>query len=110
MKIKTIWDKLTWADRFDKEVNAAIEEGWLLTKREMLPGGPLTPDDYRPCMLYAELVLPDPPAEPAAPDLFVCAEVIRQECARHTSCTSCPLQDVCECLHPAEWKAAPGHD
>lgn len=105
MKIKTIYRQLTNSGEFDQLVNEAAEQGWRLTKREMLPGCPLTPSRYRPCLLYAELVLPDPPAEPVEPDVFDCAEAIHRECDKHESCTECPLEDVCSCYPPNRWKA-----
>lgn len=109
MKIKTIWNRLVESEVFDAEVNGAIEEGWQLVEHRFIPGSPLTPNEYRPCMLYARLVLPEPPAEPVEPDLFACAEAIRQECARCKSCTECLLENVCTCVPPHEWQR-PSHD
>lgn len=45
-QIKTIHHRIDESVKFDEEINAAITEGWQLTKREFVPG-------Y--CMLYAEL-------------------------------------------------------
>ena len=45
-QIKTIHHRIDEARAFDTEINAAIVEGWQLTKREFVPG-------Y--CMLYAEM-------------------------------------------------------
>lgn len=103
MKIKTVCRGLDNRCEFDQDVNQALEEGWQLVKRDVLNGGPLTDTRYQNRMLYAELVLPDPPAEPAEPDLFACAEAIRQACARVTSCKDCPLHDFCENTAPHEW-------
>ena len=56
MKIKTIRWHLDAAPNFDKEVNDALNEGWRLTKREVLDGCQLGQDIYQHRMLYAELV------------------------------------------------------
>ena len=50
-QIKTICIRLNDADAFDKKVNEALEEGWMLTERRVLQ--PPTSDKYT--MLYAEL-------------------------------------------------------
>ena len=60
MKIKTIRWRLDAAEQFDEEVNAALAEGWHLTKREVLDGRQLSTDAYLHRMLYAELVKLDP--------------------------------------------------
>lgn len=46
--IKTIHRRIDESAQFDNEVNAALEEGWTLTKREFVAS-------Y--CVLYAELEL-----------------------------------------------------
>ena len=52
MKIKTIQAKLDYYDYFDKEVNEALADGWILAKRyESIPH---RPDGYR--VLVAEMV------------------------------------------------------
>lgn len=54
MQIKTIIFKIDAAEAFDNEVNQALENGWALTKREVLaPYEGQTYVHYR--MLYAEL-------------------------------------------------------
>lgn len=51
-QIKTIIER--YADNFDKAVNAALAEGWILTKREVLP--PFEGERfYAEQKLYAEL-------------------------------------------------------
>lgn len=45
-QIKTIHHRIDESIKFDEEINAAIAEGWQLTKREFVPS-------Y--CMIYAEL-------------------------------------------------------
>lgn len=54
MQIKTIKFKIDAAEAFDNEVNRALENGWALTKREVLP--PYEGQSYvHHRMLYAEL-------------------------------------------------------
>lgn len=60
MQIKTITFRLEYAESFDKDVNEALEYGWILKTRKILPGGQLTATYYRHTMLYAELEKPDP--------------------------------------------------
>lgn len=56
MKIKTIVQTINDAERFDNEVNAALEDGWVLKKREMFHQSQPTSSAYFNSMLYAELV------------------------------------------------------
>lgn len=51
LEIKTIKNRLDNAESFDKEVNAALAEGWELIRRDIII--PQTTDKYT--MLYAEL-------------------------------------------------------
>lgn len=46
IQIKTIHHRIDESVKFDDEINAALAEGWRLTKREFVTG-------Y--CVLYAEL-------------------------------------------------------
>lgn len=57
MKIKTIKYRLDYAEIFDNEVNDAMADGWILTKRYV--STPNRPDGYR--MLIAEMVKDDTP-------------------------------------------------
>lgn len=69
MKIKTIIQKVTdeGLKKFDQQVNDAIAEGWILGKRDVLPGVDLGGAYFVP-HLYAELVMLDPEPEPEATD------------------------------------------
>lgn len=51
LEIKTVKNWLDSSDDFDKEVNAALAEGWELTRRDIII--PQTANKYT--MLYAEL-------------------------------------------------------
>lgn len=51
IQIKTIAQDLSRSEKFDKEVNEAIADGWTLAKRERVS----TPSGYKD-YLYAELV------------------------------------------------------
>lgn len=103
MKIKTIYKQLVHAEEFDRIVNEAIEQGWSLIKREMLPGGPLTPDDYRPCMLYAELVMGGPTSEPQKISPLEAMRIIRKKCDSYDHCADCSLGDICGSEVPYKW-------
>lgn len=54
-QIKTIKNRLDNADNFDAEVNAALADGWQLTKREVLMPTSQDRVHYTYIMLYAEL-------------------------------------------------------
>ena len=58
LQIKTIVTRINNAEDFDAEVNAAIAEGWHLTKREALQplSQPSNSDHVVYTALYAELV------------------------------------------------------
>lgn len=56
-QIKTIKNRLDNVVSFDKEVNAALAEGWTLTKREVLLPRAQTSTQYTYIMVYAELEL-----------------------------------------------------
>lgn len=63
MEIKTIVTRLDSAEKFDEEVNKALNDGWTLMKREVLQQGqPKTNDVYYSSMLYAELAKSEEPA------------------------------------------------
>ena len=55
LQIKTIGDQLGNAEDFDKAVNAALAEGWTLTKREVMLPRAHAPGTYTHPLLYAEL-------------------------------------------------------
>ena len=72
MKIKTIKNRLDNNDYFDEEVNKALSEGWVLTKRIVLePYRPNTGQTYY-TMLYAELVKYD--SETERLEMNICPE------------------------------------
>lgn len=111
MKIKTIWT--TYPATFDDQVNAALEEGWRLVRREVLQD-PHCMDDSA---LYAELVLPDPEPEPEPeplhPDPVDALRTVRDFCAGMSleKCltTGCPLSPWCHIftedgISPSDWK------
>ena len=62
MQIKTIKNRLDNAESFDKAVNEALSDGYILLKRKVLePQQPHTNDNtWLHTMLYAELVKYDP--------------------------------------------------
>lgn len=98
MKIKTVWQRITEDRAFDQEVNELTEKGWRLIKREVLP----TTTDRQAVLLYAELVLPDPPAEPEPFDPLdlvsqlraFCDGVPKKDCEQST----CPLAPYCDAM------------
>lgn len=110
MEIKTIRDRLDDAWRFDRDVNAALADGWRLVRRDViLPVQPNTGRTYFHTMLYAELVKLDPEPEPEAQPLdpFEALRAVREFCDS-TVCDGCPLNDWCA-RHlpnnegPADW-------
>lgn len=109
MQIKTIQYKqiAEGVEKFDKDVNAALDDGWQLVRREPLPGYDLGSAYYAPT-LYAELVKRDPPAEPMT--WQEAARVLTDTCTGAEECNeSCPMYDWCEAnlpgneLPPNEW-------
>jgi hypothetical protein len=54
-QIKTITKRLDNASEFDREVNAALAEGWTLAERKVLLMQAQPNDTYMHNMLYAEL-------------------------------------------------------
>ena len=56
MKIKTVEYRLDSAAEFDREVNQALANGWILEKRYL--SNTIATDKYR--ILIAELIYPDP--------------------------------------------------
>ena len=55
LQIKTIIYRLDNAKQFDDAVNAAIQSGWQLTKREVVIPKAQSDNLYTNIMLYAEL-------------------------------------------------------
>lgn len=98
MKIKTICFRLDNANNFDQEVNAALEKGWQLVKRSVLPARQLTDDTYLHAMLYAELVMldPVPEPEPVQIDPIEIMQTIRAECKKCRDCDQCRWTDLCD--------------
>lgn len=109
MKIKTIRWKLDYAERFDEEVNEALEDGYRLMQRSFIPGFRLDGGSYLHNMLYAELVKVD---EAPAPDPFEALRVVRDFCEEMPTekCLGkCPLTPWCamycpqDGMAPADW-------
>lgn len=55
LQIKTIRNRLDNAESFDKAVNAALAEGWVLIKREVIIPRAQSENMQTHTMLYAEL-------------------------------------------------------
>lgn len=103
MKIKTIWTPTL--KYFDDRVNAALAEGYQLTRRDLVPAE--KPVDY---VFYAELVLPDPAPdpEPVEIDAIQALHIVKAACLAHKGpCNDCPMTDWCESLQlggdPTDW-------
>ena len=56
MEIKTIWEKVQDAPKFDERVNEALADGWELTKRELVVEPTYHDEVFIYALLYAELV------------------------------------------------------
>lgn len=123
MKIKTIAKKINTVGvkEFDREVNDALAEGWILGKRGTLPGIDLGSCFFSPS-LYAELAMLDPAPEVDEPapldplkamDAIEALYVVREFCDSN-KCEGCQLFDFCA-RHlpnnegPADWKL-PGEE
>lgn len=104
MKIKTV---VEYDPRnFDEQVNTTMAEGYQLEHRGLLP-----PDRYGNSAHYAQLVLPDPPAEPAPFDPGLALHQVQTFChsVDHDDCGTdrCPLNEWCQrlrdCADPTDW-------
>ena len=110
MQIKTILKIDAEAVEFDVEVNAALAEGWRLTRREVLPGEQYTETIYGRRMLYAELVKMDPRPEQSTIDPLEAVQVLARACeaAPHCEPEECPLYGWCTNMGddpvPKDWK------
>lgn len=106
MKIKTVWTANTV--NFDDQVNQALEDGYQLVKRELIPAPHLDDTVY-----YAELVLPDEPEEQEPPVPLTpldALQFIQNTCTATSDkdCQfACPLRPWCNQLRdggdPTDW-------
>ena len=104
MEIKTIRKQLDYVEDFDKEVNAAMADGWKLTKREVL----VPPTDDKHIMVYAELEKPDEKTaeellEAAKEGVLVAMGVLHDICKAHYDCSECPVGNICNGEMPCAW-------
>lgn len=110
MQIKTIWKKISNACEFDVEVNAALTEGWRLTRRELLQCEADTMREEGRRLLYAELVKMDPRPEQPTIDPLEAVQVLARACeaAPHCEPEDCPLYGWCTNMGddpvPKDWK------
>lgn len=111
MKIKTITEELPFSNRFDDKVNEAMDDGWHLVRRDVIPAGP-NQNSHR--LLYAELAQLDPAPgvpEPQPADPFDAVRAVQAACLNvpQTECNEgrCPLYGWCqklpECSDPTDW-------
>lgn len=92
MKIKTIWALFDQSRSFDAEINAYLEEGWVLRKRAVIQGMPYIDTTYARRVLYAELELPDKEetiALPEPPNPFEAARRLQEYCLARSGCQGC---------------------
>lgn len=121
MQIKTVYTDFDHSTIFDDEVNALLEEGWELARRDVLPGLRYNDKLWASRMLYAELVKPDTPEAPPEPaplgaypsEELIALEalhVIKATCKGAEVCRpdTCPLWDWCQKYLPEAY-AAPAH-
>lgn len=104
MKIKTIVK--AGPDTFDESVNTALEAGYQLKHRGLLP-----PNERGVVAHYAQLVLPDPAPEhePVEIDGIQALHIVKAACLAHKGpCNDCPMTDWCEQLQsggdPTDWE------
>lgn len=89
MKIKTIVHD--YPCRFDDLVNQALEEGYLMEERGVLPVG-----GDGAIYHYARLVRLDPEPGPGQIDPIQALHQIKEICEAVTdSCDNCPIKDWC---------------
>lgn len=104
MKIKTIVHDEPGC--FDEQVNQMLEEGYILGER-----GLIVPNTAGKVAHYAQLVLPDPPAEPAPFDPGLALHQVQTFChsVDQNDCGTdrCPLNGWCQrlrdCADPTDW-------
>lgn len=109
MKIKTIRQRLDNAAEFDQQLNEALENGYQLAHRGLVPGFRLDGGGYLHNMLYAELVLPDPEPKQETLDTFQALHIVKEACLAHSGpCSECQLLDWCAQLSnggdPTDWE------
>lgn len=116
MEIKTIVSD--FPGDFDEQVNAALKEGWFLTKRD------IRQTDEREFSLYAELTRQAPsPIDGGAVKVCECCggctdeeevvvggidirqvmSIIKEICRQNTYCPECPIYEFCHCNTPDTW-------
>lgn len=109
MKIKTITEELPFSNRFDDKVNEAMDDGWHLARRDVIPAGP-NQNSHR--LLYAELVQLDPAPELQPADPFEALRNIQEFCKAMpvANCLTpdCPLSAWCNIYtedgtSPGDW-------
>ena len=111
MKIKTIVVNTHDADIFDNLVNTQLANGYQLLRRDIIPGFPLDGGEYVYHKMYAELVLPDPPAEQETFDPALALHRVQTFChsVDQNDCGTdrCPLNGWCQrlrdCADPTDW-------
>lgn len=102
-QIKTIKNRLDNEKDFDEEVNSAISEGWVLTKREVLIPKAQAPNQYTYMMLYAELereVITEAEREEITEEERVC-----ENCAHYYALITSPPCRDCSDSAP-KWEPA----
>lgn len=117
MEIKTIRYAFGWGEAFDKAVNEAMREGWMLTRRELV-ALPVPDQNGHAAHYYAELVKHDEVPEPveltAEPITWQeAARVLKETCVNAPECgPGCPMYDWCQQhitqVAPSEWKGLEG--
>lgn len=103
MNIKTIREQR--ADLFDANVNFALENGWRLARRDIVP----CPANPYNTLFFAELVKLDPVEEPAPMSYTEALRVIRDTCRDAADCSKdgCPIWAWCDKYIPNDIPASP---
>ena len=98
-QIKTIVWGIGYTGGFDEAVNKALEEGWTLVRRDVIPM-----QVYRESILYAELEKSDDPIE--VPSSEECEIDYCDKCRYvSVSCSSYPCSICdCGCNPPTHWE------
>ena len=110
MEIMTLWDCAEVSDDFDKDVNAALQAGWALIKRDAIMRQDDNPGEA--LMFYAELAREAAPAEPEGDDWKKAVKLLYELCAGIQECKDCPARSWCDLSlstgnYPQDWAVRP---
>lgn len=112
MEVKTITSARSEGPAaFDKQINEALEEGFQLVKRGMLPAVAVAGVHYHP-QYYAEMVKLDGQKGGEFQNVLGALKIVQSFCNGHMCGDSCPLDSFCakhfENDGPTDWEIPDG--